>query len=173
MEIEIPAHRLYHKANWDQFTQILRDSHINIPSELTECKLDKIVNKLNNTLNKALDNSCPVAKARSIDPATACDHFLLNDRIFSRLEFHNFKLKLSKLKLFQHEPTTLGVKIDKNGLTIDPKRIDEILATPLPKRDARLLWIPQQYRPIHKQPAVSSTRHPFRINFRQNTFQGE
>ena len=36
MEIEIPAHRLYHKANWDQFTQILRDSHINIPSEMTE-----------------------------------------------------------------------------------------------------------------------------------------
>ena len=68
MEIEIPAHRLYHKANWDQFTQILRDSHINIPSELTECKLDKMVNKLNHILDKALDKSCPVAKARSIDP---------------------------------------------------------------------------------------------------------
>ena len=55
MEIEIPAHRLYHKANWDKFTQILRDSYINMPSELTECKLDKIVNKLNHILNKALD----------------------------------------------------------------------------------------------------------------------
>ena len=68
MEIEIPAHRLYHKANWDQFTQILRDSHINIPSELTECKLDKMINKLNHILNTALDKTCPVAKARSIDP---------------------------------------------------------------------------------------------------------
>ena len=69
MEIEIPAHKLYQKANWDQFNQVLRDSHINIPSELTECKLDKMnkVNKLNHVLNKALDKSCPVAKARSID----------------------------------------------------------------------------------------------------------
>ena len=65
MEIEIPAHRLYHKANWEQFTQILRDSHINIPSEMTECKLDKMVNKLNHILDKALDKSCPVAEARS------------------------------------------------------------------------------------------------------------
>ena len=47
MEIEIPAHRMYHQANWDQFTQIIRDSYINIPSEMTECKLDKMVNKLN------------------------------------------------------------------------------------------------------------------------------
>ena len=68
MDIEIPAHRMYHKANWDQFTQTLRDSHINIPSEMTECKLDKMVNKLNHILDKALDKSCPIAKARSIDP---------------------------------------------------------------------------------------------------------
>ena len=51
MEIEIPAHRMYHKANWDQFTQILRDSFISIPSEMTECKLDKMVNKLNYILD--------------------------------------------------------------------------------------------------------------------------
>ena len=37
-------------------------------SEMTECKLDKMVNKLNHILDKALDKSCPVAKARSIDP---------------------------------------------------------------------------------------------------------
>ena len=35
---------------------------------MTECKLDKMVNKLNHILNKTLDKSCPVAKARSIDP---------------------------------------------------------------------------------------------------------
>ena len=28
MKIEIPTRRLYHKANWDQFTQMLRNSHI-------------------------------------------------------------------------------------------------------------------------------------------------
>ena len=39
-----------------------------MPSEMTECKLDKMVNKLNHILNKALDKSCPVAKAKSIDP---------------------------------------------------------------------------------------------------------
>ena len=68
MKMEIPAHRLHHKANWDQFTQTLKGSHINIPSEMTECELDKMVNKLNHILDKALDKSCPVAKARSIDP---------------------------------------------------------------------------------------------------------
>ena len=35
---------------------------------MTECKLDKMVNKLNHILDKALDKACPVAKARSIDP---------------------------------------------------------------------------------------------------------
>ena len=35
---------------------------------MTECKLDKMVNKLNHILDKALDKSCPVAQARSIDP---------------------------------------------------------------------------------------------------------
>ena len=30
MVIKIPAHRLYHKANWDEFTKILEDSHMNI-----------------------------------------------------------------------------------------------------------------------------------------------
>ena len=35
---------------------------------MTECKLDEMVNILNHILNKTLDNSCPVAKARSLDP---------------------------------------------------------------------------------------------------------
>ena len=34
---------------------------------MTECKLDKMVNKLNHILDKALNKSCPVAKTRSID----------------------------------------------------------------------------------------------------------
>ena len=67
MTIEIPEHRLYHRADWEQFRKILQESDINIPSEMTECKLDKMVNKLNFILNKALDNSCPTAKPKSID----------------------------------------------------------------------------------------------------------
>ena len=35
---------------------------------MTKCKLDKMVSKLNHILDKPLDKSCPVAKARSIDP---------------------------------------------------------------------------------------------------------
>ena len=35
---------------------------------MTECKLDRMVNKLNHILNKALDQACKIAKARSIDP---------------------------------------------------------------------------------------------------------
>ena len=59
---------LYHKADWTKFTHSLKNSYINIPSELTECKLDKMVSKLNHILNKAIDCSCPLAKAKSVDP---------------------------------------------------------------------------------------------------------
>ena len=34
---------------------------------MTECKLNKMVYKLNHLLNKALDKVCPLAKARRID----------------------------------------------------------------------------------------------------------
>ena len=39
---------------------------------MTECKLDTMVRKLNHILNKALDKSCPIAKAKSIDPNNPC-----------------------------------------------------------------------------------------------------
>ena len=68
LRIDLPEHRLYHKANWDQFSKLLEESYINIPSELTESRLDKIVDRLNLVLNRALDKSCPMAKAKSIDP---------------------------------------------------------------------------------------------------------
>ena len=35
---------------------------------MTECKLDKMVNKLNHILNSALDKACPMSKPKSIDP---------------------------------------------------------------------------------------------------------
>ena len=68
MKFELPARRLYNKADWNSFTNILRESYINIPSEITECKLDKMVNKLTHVLNNALDMSCPIAKDSCVDP---------------------------------------------------------------------------------------------------------
>ena len=73
------------------------------------------------------------AKMSEEDLCTACDHYLLLDRIFTRLRFHNFKIKVSKLKLFQDHAETLGVVIDKDGLRVDHKRRDKILATTMPK----------------------------------------
>ena len=35
---------------------------------MRKCKLDKKVNKLNHILNSALDETCPMSKAKSIDP---------------------------------------------------------------------------------------------------------
>ena len=35
---------------------------------MTECKLDKMVNKLNYIISKAIDVACPMAQPRSIDP---------------------------------------------------------------------------------------------------------
>ena len=63
---------------------------------------------------------------------TACDHWLLTQEVFHRLKFHNFKLKVNKLNLFQDSVGTLGVIVDGQGLSIDPKRIDKILATTMP-----------------------------------------
>ena len=67
-----------------------------------------------------------------IDLLSACDHYYLNDRIFSRLKHHNFKIKISKLSMFLEEAETLGVIINKHGLTIDPKRKDKILVAKIP-----------------------------------------
>ena len=36
--------------------------------QINKYSIYKMVNKLNHILNKALDKSCPTAKARSIDP---------------------------------------------------------------------------------------------------------
>lgn len=63
---------------------------------------------------------------------TAYDHYALVDKVLSRLEFHNFRVKISKLKLFQKEATALGVIVSSQGLKIDPSRIDKITATPFP-----------------------------------------
>ena len=66
------------------------------------------------------------------DFLTACDHWLLIQEVFSRLKYHNFKLKVNKLNLFQDSVSTLGVVVDGQGLSIDPKRVDKILNTPFP-----------------------------------------
>ena len=67
-KIEIPKHRNYSKANWNIFTEELEKFYINVPSEITECKLDKVLRRLNKGIDNALDKACPMTKATTIDP---------------------------------------------------------------------------------------------------------
>ena len=57
---------------------------------------------------------------------------MLNNLVFSRLQFHNFRIKISKLKLFLPDTSTLGVILTNEGIKVDPLRIDKILKTPFP-----------------------------------------
>ena len=66
--ITIPEHRQYNKADWKIFTDKLKDFGTTIPSEITECKLDKLVAKLNYGIKAALDKACPLTKPKTIDP---------------------------------------------------------------------------------------------------------
>ena len=62
----------------------------------------------------------------------ACDHYVLNNLVFSRLQFHNFCIKISKLKLFLPDTSTLGVILTSEGIKVDPLRTDKIIKTPFP-----------------------------------------
>ena len=66
-EIEVPEHRNYRKADWNRFQAGLNKFTLTIPSDMTECKLYKMLNKVNIGIEKALDISSPIVKARTID----------------------------------------------------------------------------------------------------------
>ena len=66
------------------------------------------------------------------DMCTALAHYFLLRVVMGRLMFHNFKIKISKLQLFQTSTATLGVILDKDGIRIDRKRIDKITKLPFP-----------------------------------------
>ena len=63
-----------------------------------------------------------------VELSSACEHFLLNNHIFDRLKHHGFKIKISKLKLFQTEAATLGVILNSEGIKVDPKRVEKVKA---------------------------------------------
>ena len=67
-----------------------------------------------------------------VELSLACEHFLLNNHIFDRLKHHCFKIKISKLKLFQTEAATLGVILNSEGIKVDPKRVEKVKAMPMP-----------------------------------------
>ena len=69
--IHIPEYRNYDKANWETFKHELSKFTIPIPSEMTECKLDKMVSKLNIGLTKALNKACPLTKPKMVDSNNA------------------------------------------------------------------------------------------------------
>ena len=60
-------------------------------------------------------------------------HYMLCDKILSRLEYHNFKLGPSKISLFQSQEVILGHIVDKEGVRIDPRRIEKIERFPMIK----------------------------------------
>ena len=51
--------------------------------------------------------------------STACDHYVLNNPVFSRLQFPNFCIKISKLKLFLPDTSTLGVILTNEGIKVE------------------------------------------------------
>ena len=65
--IEIPPHRPYETAEWDILTKELKNMTIYIPEEITEQKLDKMVEKINSCIDLALDKACPLTKTKIIN----------------------------------------------------------------------------------------------------------
>ena len=66
--IEVPEHRNWEKADWVMFEKELAEATFFRPEKMTDCKLDKLVNKLYYVLNAAIDRACPKNKAIRRDP---------------------------------------------------------------------------------------------------------
>ena len=65
--IELPEHRNYDKAHWGQFQDELKQRNFYTPVQVTQKKLDKMVNKLTYSINKATENCCPTLPAKIIN----------------------------------------------------------------------------------------------------------
>ena len=65
--IEIPPYRNYNTANWALFTHELEQSHIHTPADINQKKLDKMVYKMTNAINNAIEKSCPTQPAKLIN----------------------------------------------------------------------------------------------------------
>ena len=65
--IELPEHRNYDKADWGQFQEELKQINFYTPTQVTQKKLDKMVNKITYSINKATENCCPTLPAKLIN----------------------------------------------------------------------------------------------------------
>ena len=58
--IELPPFRNFANADWSQFHGELKQASIYIPANVTQKKVDKMVNKITHLITKATDNCCPM-----------------------------------------------------------------------------------------------------------------
>ena len=65
--IEIPPYRNYSTADWALFTYELEQTHIQTPVSINQKKLDKMVYKLTDVINNAIEKSCPTQPAKLIN----------------------------------------------------------------------------------------------------------
>ena len=65
--IELPEHRNYDKADWVQFSEELKQITFHTPIQVTQKKVDKMVNKLTYSITKATENCCPTLPAKLIN----------------------------------------------------------------------------------------------------------
>ena len=66
--ITIPEHCNWDKSNWEVFKKELSKVEFFRPVRMTDCKLDRLVNKLYFVINKGLDLACPIVKGILRDP---------------------------------------------------------------------------------------------------------
>ena len=60
------------------------------------------------------------------------DHLQHLDTIFDRLQKHHLKLKLKKCNFLESETNYLGFIIGKEGIKLDPKKMEAIRSLPIP-----------------------------------------
>ena len=59
--------RPWDKADWIGFKSSLKATHLHIPENMTDKKLDRLVKHFYNNINEALDRFCPMTKRISRD----------------------------------------------------------------------------------------------------------
>ena len=64
----VPPTRHWARAYWSKFREIMSDQDIYIPDTITDKKLDKLLQKLYNSISYALDQSCPLTTGHRRDP---------------------------------------------------------------------------------------------------------
>ena len=66
-KIQDSPHRPWNKADWFLFRDLLQKETFNIPSLITDKKLDRLLDSLYKKINAALGSACPLTTAHSRD----------------------------------------------------------------------------------------------------------